>query len=84
VAITAAAAARRFRAAFAASFTSDRLETCARRDLAFRAHARGSGAVKPLHQQATVATNAAAGLTLLCPKPSEWTGTALAADVDPG
>src|SRR5262245_16507402 len=35
-----------------------------------------------LHQQATIiATNAAAGMTSLCPKPSEWTGTVLAAHV---
>src|SRR5215813_693080 len=36
-----------------------------------------------LHLQ-TVAANAPAGTTSLCPTPSEWTGTALAADVYPG
>jgi hypothetical protein len=38
-----------------------------------------------LHQQATIiAANAAAGMKSLFPKPSEWIGIALAADVYSG
>src|SRR5215831_4208153 len=76
----------RFRAAFADSFTVWPARNlcfaitwpCGRMRVA-------PGAARRLHQQATiVAANTAVGMTSLCPQPSEWTGTALAADVYPG